>query len=219
LYRGLDDQIGTATTLNDLGIVADGLGNYAEAKRLYVECLAMRRQIGHRGGIANTLNNLGYFAYLHGEYAEALPLLEESLAIFKEIGAQYHLALCLGNLGATVSALGGHQEARRYFYEAIRFALEIWSVPLVLDALVGTAALLAASQPDEKERVAEVYAFALQHPASDQFAKDRAEQGLADLATELPPDVMAAAQERGETAIFEVIVAEVLADMAFLWEE
>jgi hypothetical protein len=88
-----------------------------------------------------------------------------------------------------------------------------------LDALVGTAALMVASRPEEKERAAEMYVFALHHPASDQFARERADQGLADLATELPSDVMTAAQERGQTAVFEVIVAEALADMAFVWEK
>ena len=85
--------------------------------------------------------------------------------------------------------------------------------------MVGTAGLLVAGQPEEKERAAEVYTFALHHPASDKFTKDRAEKGLAELATELPPTVMAAAQEGGQSAVFEVVVAEILADMAFIWEE
>jgi predicted ATPase/DNA-binding SARP family transcriptional activator/Flp pilus assembly protein TadD len=212
-YRALDDQYGIANTLNDLGIVADALGQYAEAKRLYQECLAIRRQIGQLGGIGASLNNLGYFAFLHGEYVEAKELLLESLGIQRQIGDQHHLALCLSNLGAVAGALGEFQAGCAYFNEALRFALEIWALPLVLEALAGIATLLAASQPEERERAAELYTFVLNHPASDKPMQDRVERELADLASQLSPQALAAAQERAETRELEVIVAEILAEI------
>lgn len=213
LYQAIGDQYGIANTLNDLGIVADGLGQVEEARRLYHECLAIRRQIGTPGGIGASLNNLGFFAFLHGEYTEAKELLQEALAIHREIGDQYHIANCLCNLGAAVCALREYQAAQTYLCEALRLAVEVGAVPIVLDALTGIAMLLALSQPGEEVRAAELFAFALHHPASEIPTKDRAHRGLAGLAAILPPEVMTQARERGKNRNLEIVAAEILGDM------
>jgi tetratricopeptide (TPR) repeat protein len=165
------------------------------------------------GGIGASLNNLGYYAYLHGEYAEAKELLQESLGIQREIGDQHHLALCLNNLGAVVGALGEYQAARAYYSEALRFALEIWALPLVLETVAGIATLLAASQPGEQEWAAELYAFVLHHPASDRPMQDKVQRELDHLASQLSPEALSAAQQRAETSELEMIVAEILAEI------
>jgi tetratricopeptide (TPR) repeat protein len=213
------------------------LGNPAETKRLYQECLAIRREIGHLWGIGISLNNLGYFAYLHGEYAEAKPLLHESLKIQQEIGDQYQIANCLFNLGAVGCALGEYAEARGYFYEALRFAMEIWALPLVMEVLTGAAGLLDASQTGTQERAAEqpprpagvplggtgasqgglraaeLCAFVLAHPATDKPTRDIAAARLAGLEGKLPPQALAAARARGQAAQLEVVVAELLGEL------
>jgi tetratricopeptide (TPR) repeat protein len=208
----MGDRYGIANTLNDMGVVADRSGEYAEARRLYEECLAIRRQIGHLWGIGTSLNNLGYLAYVQGEYAEAKVLLQESLAIQRQIGDQYHIANCLSNLGMTASALGEDQDARAYFLEALRFAFEIGAIPLVLEVLVGMAVLLTSGDPADQERAAELFVFVHHHAAGDQLTRERAARRLAGLASQLPPEVMAEAQERGETRELEMLVAEMLAD-------
>ena len=50
----------------------------------------------------------------------------------------------------------------------------------------------------------------LQHSASWQWAKDRAAPLVAELEAELPPDVWAAAWERGQASDLEATVAELL---------
>jgi hypothetical protein len=59
-----------------------------------------------------------------------------------------------------------------------------------------------------REGALELLALILCHPASWPWAKDRAAPLVAQLEAELPPDVVAAAQERGRARDLEVTVAE-----------
>jgi predicted ATPase/DNA-binding SARP family transcriptional activator/Tfp pilus assembly protein PilF len=201
---------GIADILNDLGIVAVGMGQHEEATRLYRECLAMRRESGHVWGIGTALNNLGYLAYLRGDYAEAKGLLEESLVIQKEIGDRYNIANCLSNLGAATCALAQYQEARKHFGEALRIALDIGADPLVLEILTEIATLLAAKEGEDKGQATELFAVVTQHPASARPTRDKAEQGLAELAAQVPSKVLTKAKERGKQIELEAFVTEVL---------
>jgi tetratricopeptide (TPR) repeat protein len=211
LYQEIGDPYGIANTLNDLGVVAVWLDQRGEAKRLYQECLVIRRQLGDLWGIGTSLNNLGYLAYLDKAYAEAERLLGQSLVIQREIGDRYHIANCLNNLGAAVCAMGECQRAGPTFYEALRSAAEIGAEPLVLEVLAGIATLMAEGEREDVARAARLFAFVHDHPASDEPTKGRAVRGLAEVASHLPPQTLAAAQERGAGGELGGIVAEVLA--------
>jgi tetratricopeptide (TPR) repeat protein len=212
-YSTTGDEYGSANILNDLSVVALRQGQLAEARRLQRECLARRRKLGHLWGIGTSLNNLGYFAYLDQEYAEARQLLQEGLAIQREIGDQYHIANCLNNLGIVASAAGDYREASNFFSEALKLALEVGALPLVLEALAETAMLLAASETNEREQVAEFLSFVQQHPATDKPTRQKVEQRLAGLAEELAPETMALAQERSQDKDLEMVVAEILSQV------
>jgi non-specific serine/threonine protein kinase/serine/threonine-protein kinase len=83
IMRKLDNSSGVAWCLSDLGVVNGDLGNQAEAERLLVEALALRRRIlpPEHPDIAATLNNLGAARWASSRYREAIPPLEEALAI------------------------------------------------------------------------------------------------------------------------------------------
>src|SRR5579871_6424352 len=63
--------------------------DYATARALYEESLAIRRELGDKNGIADSLSNLGEMAKEQGDYAAARALYEESLAIRRELGDKY----------------------------------------------------------------------------------------------------------------------------------
>jgi predicted ATPase/DNA-binding SARP family transcriptional activator/Tfp pilus assembly protein PilF len=212
-YTATGDEYGIANALNDLSVVAARQDQHAEAKRLQQACLARRRAIGHLWGIGTALNNLGYYAYLEGAYGEAKQLLQEGLGIQREIGDQYHIANCLNNLGAVANAAGESREASRYFSESLKLALEVGALPLVLEALAETAMLLATTQARDGAYVAEILAFVQGHPASDRPTREKVTRGLAELATQLGPEAMAQAQERGSARDLEMVVAEMLSEM------
>jgi hypothetical protein len=88
-------------------------------------------------------------------------------------------------------------------------AVTIRVAPVALLTLVGTARLLLAER--ELEQASELLALVFHHPATWQWAKDRAAPLVAELEAKLSPDALAAAQERGRTRDLETTVAELLA--------
>jgi hypothetical protein len=93
--------------------------------------------------------------------------------------------------------------------------MDIESLWMVLDGLVGSARLKTASNPGEAaaEQAVELLAFVLDHPSSSQEAKDRATPLLAELEGRLSPAAAAAAKERGRTRDLQAIVEEVTAKL------
>jgi predicted ATPase/Tfp pilus assembly protein PilF len=208
LFRELEDQWGITKALNNLGIIAYYLGEYEDARQLYQASLESRREIGDHYGKALALNNLGLVAHDLGEYAEAKRLHLESMAIFKEIGYLLGTALCLKDLGHVACALQEFRVAEKYFREALKTAMAIRAVPVALHALLGLATLRQAE--GEKEQALSLVTLTLHHPASDKETRNRAEHLLSELASQLPPQVIATARERGKTAAFEEEVAKIL---------
>jgi predicted ATPase/predicted Ser/Thr protein kinase len=212
LCRETGDQRGVAESLGYLAADACGLREYEEAKRLWQEGLAIYREIGDLWGAADVLGNSGELANVLGEYAEAIQLAQESLALSKRLDNQRGIAWCFRVLGNAVCGLGDFPGARRYFHQALETDISVQGIPFGLLALVAIAALLAAE--GEKERALELLALATRHPASLQWTKDRAAPLVTELETELPPDVVAAAQERGRARDLEATAAELLAELA-----
>jgi hypothetical protein len=83
-------------------------------------------------------------------------------------------------------------------------------VRAVLHALTGLAHLLAKA--GEPERALELLTLILGHPASHQEFRSRAARLQAELAAELPLEVVQAAQERGRARELDPTVAELLSE-------
>jgi len=197
----LGDRWGMAIALGRLGSLARTIGAYEEAQQRYHESLAIFTALSHRLGIAMALGNLGRVAFEQGKVAEAHELQQESLALSRAVGNKRSIAISLNELGMVHHALGDYRAAQHAFDEALTTALEIGLVPLALEVLVGLAALVA--QAGAAERAIELLALALQHPAGTQRTRDRAGRLLNELASDLPPEVATAAQERGKVAALD----------------
>lgn len=70
-----------------LGIVAEMIGSYADARERQEESLAIYHKSGAVWGEANALLRLGNVAYTVGEFDEARKHYRESMALRKEIGS------------------------------------------------------------------------------------------------------------------------------------
>ena len=55
----VEDRKGEGVALNNIGMVHDSRGRYAEALEAYQQALAIRRDVGDRAGEGVTLNNIG----------------------------------------------------------------------------------------------------------------------------------------------------------------
>jgi tetratricopeptide (TPR) repeat protein len=87
-----EDIAGVMDCLNGMGRVAHRMGDYDEARALYLEGQVLARKMGHRWRIARALENMGLVAYDLKEYAEAKHYLEECLALYQDIGAKDRVA-------------------------------------------------------------------------------------------------------------------------------
>ena len=122
--RGLSTMM-RANALNAAGNLAKEQGNYAAARSLHHEALALRRALDDKPGIAGSLGNLGNIARQQGDYATARLLLEECLARFKALGNLRGVAITLLNLGAIVHEQKDYQAARMLYEESLTMHQEI----------------------------------------------------------------------------------------------
>ncbi len=77
----------------------------------YQQSLAIKREIGDRGGEASSYGNLGTVYYSLGEYQKAIEFYQQSLAITREIGDRGGEASSYNNLGNVYNSLGEYQKA------------------------------------------------------------------------------------------------------------
>jgi transposase len=103
----------TANALNNLGAVMSFRGEYGRAEALYVESLAIRREVGDRCGIADSLANLGTDARRRGELERARAQLSQALTLNQELGDQPGIAGTLEELAAVAALRGDHVQAAR----------------------------------------------------------------------------------------------------------
>lgn len=208
ISKEIGDRRGIAANLNNMGNVAKDLGEYAEAKELYQKSLKIKRETGDRKGIAASLGNLGTVAYVAGQYDEAKQYHHEMLVLCKDIGYPWGIISSLIGLGTDASGQGQLDEAKQYFCDGLHMAMDSSAVPLALDAVVEIASLL-----HDKERALALFAFVGSHASCYVHTKKTVEQRWSELASQLPDDVVEAAQQKGKAMELEKIAAELLEEM------
>jgi predicted ATPase/DNA-binding SARP family transcriptional activator len=208
------DRLGTAGSLDNLGLVARDVGDHPEAIRRLQEGLAIRREVGHSGAVSVSLDHLGDVALAQGNYEEARRWYQESLALGRaSVSMQIRPAEPLGGLGEVSSALGDFEQARQHFRDALEAEMseQVVYVPLVLNILVAAAEL--TMRMGEKEKPAAWLGYIADHAGSTELARDKANHLLDALASQLPPQAMAAARERYTDRTLEEVVQAVLQEL------
>jgi tetratricopeptide (TPR) repeat protein len=84
---------------NNLGLVYQDSGRFAEAKQALHDALVLRRSIDDVAGVAQTLSNLGTIHQDDGDHAGAGELFEEALIHARAVGDRMREAVILTNLG------------------------------------------------------------------------------------------------------------------------
>jgi predicted ATPase len=190
------------------------LGQYEQARAQAQRGLAVAREVGWRLQAGAALRVLGLVALAEEAYAEAQRLLQESVSALRTRDVPHDWAVALVGLGLAARGVGQLPQARKHLYGALHLATELGScIPLMRGLPV--AALLLADE-GQSERAVEVYALASRYPcvANSQWYEDIAGQHIAAVAATLPPDVVAAAQERGRARDLDATLAELLDELA-----
>jgi uncharacterized protein HemY len=81
-----------------LGNVLFEQGDYANARALLTESLALKRELGDKWGMAAVLSNLGSVALAEDDIDSARRVLLESLGLRRELGDRWSLADSLEGL-------------------------------------------------------------------------------------------------------------------------
>jgi non-specific serine/threonine protein kinase len=131
-----------ANALSAAGNLAYNQGDDAAAEAFQTESLAIRRELGDRGGVAVSLDTLGALAFRRGDCERANSLLEESLLVKREREDRWGIAAALHHLGDVALEQGHFSTARaRYEDSLVQWAElgDIWSIAMVLESLAGMA--------------------------------------------------------------------------------
>lgn len=128
--------------LRGLGGLLSELGELDQARQVYEQALALRREIGEPKDIAASLNDLGMVAQEQADHRQALSLFEESLALRHTLAdsptTQRGIAAVLNNIGFSLHDQGDYERARAAFDECLavfRALGDQHSVAIVLNNL------------------------------------------------------------------------------------
>lgn len=208
LFTALNDQHGTAQVFHGMGSGAIEQRMYDVARYCYEESYAIRKSLGDRWGMGNSLNLIGWVSHLQGDFEAARQCYRESLDIMRAIGDRRGIATILNNLGFTLYELNDIENAVRSFDEAMYIALDIGAIPIALEGLVGIARQRA--MVGYPEAAAELLGLALSHPASNNNVKFQVEIFLEKLQSQLSPDRLQEALQRGAQEDFAQITNQIL---------
>jgi tetratricopeptide (TPR) repeat protein len=122
------DHPDVATLLNQMGMLYDGMGQYAQAESCYLRSLKIEEdRLGNDDlSVADSLNNLGTVYYRTGQYAKAEPLFVRSLNIRERKLPDNHAdrADSLNNLANLYRAIGQYARAEPYFLRSLKIKEE-----------------------------------------------------------------------------------------------
>ncbi len=210
IFRELGDQGGMGYGFVRLGEIATALGEHDLALQCYERSLAIAEEIGDAGMKIETFWGKGTLSLALGQHEQAKELFVESAAIAaREMEASMsYWPRSLTGLGHAALALGEAQEARKRFYEALARAMKAQRLHLVASAVMGLANLL--SSEGHLQQAAEFATLILEHPVARQIDKDRAQDLLSELSSQLSPQALAAATAWGQTHELEMVAAEIL---------
>jgi hypothetical protein len=127
------------------------------------------------------------------------------------IGGCWGVPVSLQRLGDVALVVGDQHEARQCYWQSVQMAIDHPYVELQLYVLLGPARLWA--QEGRAEQAVELAALARHHPASVEEARDKADELLARLQVELPPELYAAAEARGRARGLEATMGELLEEL------
>jgi tetratricopeptide (TPR) repeat protein len=117
-------QSALATTYHQLGIVAEQLREFEQARDYYQQALALFIEFGDRFSQAGTYHQLGRVAEKLREFEQARDYYQQALAITIEFGDRYSQARTYHHLGIVAEELREFEQARDYYQQALAITIE-----------------------------------------------------------------------------------------------
>jgi predicted ATPase/Tfp pilus assembly protein PilF len=148
LARELDDELGIAKELSDLGTVAAMREEYDVASEMFEESAALFRKLDIPSRLGTVLSNLGHIAGQRGDYELAIRYTEEALEL--ESSHKQNAAISSYNLGIHNFQAGHLDEARDWLERTVALTLELGFKEVMAYALAAYARLCLAESDTER---------------------------------------------------------------------
>lgn len=127
IQQEIDDKVGIASTLNNIGTVHESQGEYLEALDYFQKAVALNKEIGAKHGEGSSLNNIAVIFIRQGNIPRGLEYLQKSLKIQEEIGDKSGLASTLNNMGSIYQDQGDIVSALTVYERGLRLQEELGS--------------------------------------------------------------------------------------------
>jgi tetratricopeptide (TPR) repeat protein len=172
-------------------------GRYAQARSYLEAGLALAREKDDLHCVSHALCHLGAVAVAEGRYQEATELIEECIPLFQTFGRSYSVGEARCVLGYAARGQGDLEQAQQLLAQELR--LSKGDFLRLVYALPGAALIML--DRGKPERAVETYESVrrFRTVADSRWFEDVAGKHIAAAAATLPPDMVAAAQERGRT--------------------
>ncbi len=115
---------GLASTYHQLGMVAQDLRQYDQARDYYQQALEIKIEFGDRYSCASTYHQLGNVAQELRQYDQARDYYQQALEIKIEFGDRYSCASTYHQLGNVAQELRQYDQARDYYQQALEIKIE-----------------------------------------------------------------------------------------------
>jgi len=153
IYEELGDLVGQGNVLNNLGVSAYYLGQWADALDYYRASAAARQRAGDVTGAATEENNIAEILSDQGHFDEARRLLESARATWRSADYPVGVALALSNLGRLAARSGEFDEASQLLTESLERFSAIGASAYVAETEIRQAeAELWAGRPEDAVR-------------------------------------------------------------------
>ncbi len=122
----------TAVSLNKIGKVYWGKGEYDTALTYFEQALSIREEAFGNLNIntADSINSIATMYYLMVKYDKALELYNQALSIWREVLGSQHpdTASSLNNMGNVYDAKGEYDNALNYYQQALTIRQEVFGI-------------------------------------------------------------------------------------------
>jgi non-specific serine/threonine protein kinase len=121
LYRQLGDKLGVTFSLMLLGYTAELRADFAAARRILNEALALGYEVNRPGTVAPVLSSLAAITSEEGRTSEALSLAQEALRVARDVARGLTTIVCMasGVLGELYYRLGDRETATSVLQEGL----------------------------------------------------------------------------------------------------
>jgi predicted ATPase/DNA-binding XRE family transcriptional regulator len=207
-WRGTGDPRFTAFGLSTFSFSAAKIGRFDEARAALEESMTINESVGDRWGLASALRGLGLIEQEQGRHEESIKAFQQSQSILANLGARWDEARVVTDIGRSLLVLGNLTRAEKTYRKAIWIASEVKGIPLILESILGVAQVrVKQGNPEDAYKMLLVV---LNHPATHQETRDRAQELQGIAASRLKPQQVASIQSHVENRSFQSIVDDIL---------